>query len=163
MLTDAELRWKTTQVFSDRPAGQVLAQNPPGGADVAQGSIVRLRVSKGVETVAVPDVLNQPQDGAEAELRTAGFAVDVVTVESNVDEGLVVDQEPNPGVNAEKGSTVVIEVSEGPQIASVPDVVGSDRNAGRQALRSAGFDVQVEEEETLDPAQDRIVIAQTSP
>jgi serine/threonine-protein kinase len=43
----------------------------------------------------------------------------------------------------------------------VPDVVGSDRNAARQALRSAGFDVQVEEEETLDPAQDKIVIAQS--
>jgi eukaryotic-like serine/threonine-protein kinase len=161
MLTDAELRWRTTQVFSDQPAGEVLAQNPPGGADVAKGTVVRLRVSKGVQTVAVPDVLNQTQESATAELEEAGFEVDAVTVESNVDAGLVVDQEPNPGSDAEAGSTVVIEVSEGPPAASVPDVVGSDRNAARQALRAAGFEVQIEEQETLDPAQDRIVIAQS--
>jgi eukaryotic-like serine/threonine-protein kinase len=160
MLTDAELRFRATQVFSDQPVGEVLAQNPPGGADVAQGTVVRLRVSKGVQTVAVPDVLNQSQDSAEAELEQAGFAVDVVTVESNVDAGLVVDQEPNPGVNAPQGSTVVIEVSEGPPAVSVPDVVGSDRNSARQALRNAGFEVQIEEQETLDPAQDNVVIAQ---
>ena len=160
MLTDAGLRVRSTQVFSDKPVGQVLSQKPPGGADVAEGTVVQLRVSKGVQTVAVPDVLNQPQDDAEAELAGAGFAVEVVTVESNVDAGLVVDQEPNPGVEAPEGATVVIEVSEGPPTASVPDVVGSDRNAARQALRSAGFEVQVEEQETLDPAQEGIVIAQ---
>jgi beta-lactam-binding protein with PASTA domain/tRNA A-37 threonylcarbamoyl transferase component Bud32 len=160
MLTDAGLRPRTTEVFSDKPVGEVLAQNPPGGAEVAEGTVVRLRISKGVETVEVPDVLNQSQESATAELENAGFAVDVVTVESNAEEGLVVDQEPNPGANGEKGSTVLIEVSEGPAVAQVPDVVGSDRNTARQTLRAAGFAVQVEEQETLDPAQDRIVIAQ---
>jgi serine/threonine-protein kinase len=161
MLRDAELRWRTTEVFSAKPAGEVLAQNPPGGTDVEKATVVRLRVSKGVETSTVPDVLNQSQESAEAELRGAGFAVDAVAVESNAEAGLVVDQEPNPGVEAEKGSTVVIEVSEGPALATVPDVVGSERNVAREALRSAGFQVQVEEQETLDPLQDKLVIAQS--
>ena len=160
VLSDAELDWETTRVFSRRPVGQVVGQAPRAGARVAEGTAVELRVSRGVQRVAVPDVLEQTQESAEAELRAAGFESSAVVVESEAAAGLVVDQEPDPGVRAEKGSTVVIHVSDGPDLVSVPRVVGQSREAAASALEAAGFEVQVEEQETPDPGLENLVLAQ---
>ena len=67
-------------------------------------------------------------------------------------------QDPNPGVEAPKGSTVTITISEGPETTSVPSVIGQARDAAEQARVDAGFDVDVREQETTDPAsEDRVL------
>jgi serine/threonine-protein kinase len=160
-LSRAGLRAERTEVFSARPTGEVVRQNPAPGADVVEGSVVQLRVSKGTETVAVPDVLLQNQASATAELETAGFDVSVSTAPSDdVEEGLVASQDPEPGTDAPKGSTVSIVVSEGPESATVPGVRGQDAETAQSTLEDAGFGVQVEEQETNDPTLENIVLDQ---
>jgi beta-lactam-binding protein with PASTA domain/tRNA A-37 threonylcarbamoyl transferase component Bud32 len=160
VLNDAKLEATKNEVFSQKPAGQVLAQDPKPGTEVAEGEVVTLRVSKGQETATVPDVLQQDQASAEAELQAAGFEVEAVEVPSSEAAGLVVAQSPDPGVEAPKGSTVQINVSEGPQTASVPNVVGLDEGSAIGTLEGEGFAVSVVDAETSDLTQDGIVIGQ---
>jgi serine/threonine-protein kinase len=159
-LDDAGLEWRQVEVFSERPVGEVAGQNPRPGTSVSEGTRVTLRVSKGVETATVPDVLQQSEESARAELAEAGFEVDVTEAPSDdVEAGLVSAQNPGPGVEAPVGSTVAITVSTGPEQAEVPNVVGEDEETARQILQDAGFEVRVEEIPG-PPPQDGLVVDQ---
>ena len=145
-LDDAGLDWRTVEVFSEAPVNQVVRQNPQAGQTVDEGTRVTLRVSQGVETAVVPDVLQQSEGSARQELQAEGFEVQVNEAPSDdVEEGLVSAQDPSPGVEAPVGSTVTITVSTGPEQVEVPDVEGEEEDTARQILVDAGFQVQVEE------------------
>ncbi len=64
-LEQANLTPRIVRVFSQEPVGVVLAQNPQAGAEVLTGTQVRLNVSKGVEEIETPDVV-EPARGAGA-------------------------------------------------------------------------------------------------
>ena len=49
-LSDANLKWQVREVFSEREPGVVLRQTPTAGEQVAEGTTVELRVSKGSRT-----------------------------------------------------------------------------------------------------------------
>jgi serine/threonine-protein kinase len=160
-LQQAGLKAQRKEVFSDKPVGQVVGQDPKSGTSVREGSTVTLRVSKGTENVAVPDVLLQDQASAEAELRAAGFQVSVTQAPSDtVEEGLVSDQNPDPGAEAAKGATVSIVISTGPSSVTVPNVRGQDAETAEAQLRDRGFEVDVQEEETEDPTMENRVVRQ---
>jgi serine/threonine-protein kinase len=145
-LDDAGLDWRTVEVFSEAPVNQVVRQNPQAGQTVDEGTRVTLRVSQGVETAVVPDVLRQSEGSARQELQAEGFEVQVNEAPSDdVEEGVVSAQDPSPGVEAPVGSTVTITVSTGPEQVEVPDVEGEEEDTARQILVDAGFQVQVEE------------------
>jgi eukaryotic-like serine/threonine-protein kinase len=99
-------------VDSDQPKGNVVAQDPAGGAQAARGATVTLSVSKGPKTSAIPDVTSQDEDTARATLEDSGFRV-VVQDEDTTDpnsEGLVLSQDPPGGTKAKPGTTVTITV-----------------------------------------------------
>jgi beta-lactam-binding protein with PASTA domain/tRNA A-37 threonylcarbamoyl transferase component Bud32 len=160
-LDEAGLDWRKVDVFSSKPVNNVVAQEPRPGERVVEGSVVTLRVSKGIETATVPDVLLQTEGSATQELRGAGFRVAVARAPSDdVGEGLVFAQNPDPLVEATKGATVQISVSTGPELVTVPDVEGSDEETARQQLENEGFAVQVEDFQTDDETQDGVVVDQ---
>jgi serine/threonine-protein kinase len=73
--------------------------------------------------------------------------------ESPVDT--ILGQDPGPG-KAEKGSTISVDVV-GTQVKEVPGVAGSARAEAEQALRAAGFEVEVDERESSFENQNRIM------
>jgi beta-lactam-binding protein with PASTA domain/tRNA A-37 threonylcarbamoyl transferase component Bud32 len=157
-LNEVNLEARKREVFSNKPEGQVVAQNPPSGEVVAEGTAVVLRVSKGKQVVTVPDVLDQTESSARSELQAAGFEVQAVQAPSDsTPEGFVSAQSPDPGTEAPKGSTVTITVSTGPSSATVPTVVGEQREAAEDDLKNAGFKVKVENVQVTDPTQDNVV------
>jgi serine/threonine-protein kinase len=161
-LNEVNLEARKREVFSNKPEGQVVAQNPPSGEVVDEGTAVVLRVSKGKQVVAVPDVLDQTEASARSELQAAGFEVQAVQAPSDsTPEGFVSAQSPDPGTEAPKGSTVTITVSTGPSSATVPTVVGEQREAAQDDLKNAGFKVKVEDVPVTDPTQDNIVQTQS--
>jgi eukaryotic-like serine/threonine-protein kinase len=157
-LNQANLDARKREVFSKKPAGRVVGQNPGAGDVVPEGTTVVLRVSKGQQTASVPDVLNQTESSARAELDAAGFKVQSVEAPSDsTAAGLVSAQSPDPGTEAPEGSTVTITVSTGPSSATVPNVVGEQRETARDDLRNAGFRVRVQNVTVSDPTQDNVV------
>ncbi len=157
-LADANLEVRKRGVFSKRKENSVVEQEPPAGEVVPEGTTVLLRVSKGLETDIVPDVLEQTEASAREELQSAGFEVEVVSASSDTTaEGLVSAQNPDPDTEAAKGSVVTITISTGPSTATVPNVVGQQREAAVDDLEEAGFDVNVDTVPVTDPTQDNVV------
>ncbi len=132
----------TTRQFSSSPVGSVVSTVPPTGEKLKPGERVTLVLSKGVELLDVPDVQGKTQADAQKALAAAGFDSSVTEVFSDVPKGRVAKQSPSSG-KAARGSTVALEVSKGPEMVVVPDVVGQDREAAVSALKALGFQVRV--------------------
>jgi beta-lactam-binding protein with PASTA domain/tRNA A-37 threonylcarbamoyl transferase component Bud32 len=159
-LADAGLKPDVHQINSDKPAGEVIAQDPPPGIDLVQGSKVRINVSKGAAPISVPSVVGQSSDSANSTLQGAGFTVAATDVDSTQPKGVVVSQDPAPGTSATKGTTVTIQVSRGPTTSTVPTVTSQDYQSAGQTLHSSGFNVRVQRQDTSDPNQNDIVLSQ---
>ncbi|MGH3060355.1 MAG: Stk1 family PASTA domain-containing Ser/Thr kinase, partial [Gaiellaceae bacterium] len=117
VLEDAGLDWRRVNVFSPQEEGIVASQNPRADEQVEEGTEIVIRVSQGTEQVAVPDVLDQTEESARQELQQEGFEVSVVEApDDDTPEGLVSAQNPDPGIQADRGSTVQITISTGPDV-----------------------------------------------
>jgi len=127
------------------PAGDVISQNPLGGASVAQGSAVDLVVSTGpaATTVATPSVVGLAQVDAESAITTAGLVVGTVTTanDATVPAGDVISQSPTAGTVVALGSAVDLVVSIGPAVTTVatPDVVGLAQANAESTITAAGL------------------------
>ncbi len=72
----------------------------------------------------VPRVTGTQLIEAREILERAGFEVEETRVQSEAALDRVLDQDPDPGVEADEGSTVVLEVSGGPGTVRVPSLAG---------------------------------------
>jgi len=129
----------TTAYSPSVPAGDVISQNPAGGASVLPGTSVDLVVSLGLQMVTVPDVVGMAQAAAESAITSALLIVGNVTTaySDTVAAGDVISQNPTAGASIAAGSTVDIVVSLGVQMVTVPDVTGMAQAAAEAALTAA--------------------------
>ena len=159
-LSDANLRANVVEVNSPQDPGTVLATSPKAGATVVEGTQVRVNVSIGPKPVAVPNVIGLAYASAESQLQGLNFGVARENVESDEAADVVVGQNPGAGSQAAKGSTVTLQVSEGPTTSTVPDVTSQLEQSARDQLESSGFRTRVVREVTEDPLLDGLVISQ---
>jgi eukaryotic-like serine/threonine-protein kinase len=183
-LRDAGLDVNLVSVPSDRSPGTVIAQNPPAGEEVSDGSTVRLNVAEAAkpaptttapettaptttaapEPAVVPDVVGQELADAARSFSEEGLKVAVVYVPSDEPAGSVVAQARPPGAELQSGDSVQLNVSTGAEPAAdvqVPDVTGDKQAAGRDQLKSAGFEVLTLQEPTNDRSRVGSVLSQT--
>lgn len=122
-LRSAGFRWRATEEWSDVVAiGVVIAQNPAPDVREEKGIEVQLRVSKGREKVAVPDVVGKLEAEAQEMIVKAGLSKTWVNYQDfpYVAPGHVLSQEPKPGTLVEKGTTVYIAVRRFPPTPQPP-------------------------------------------
>ncbi len=93
------------------------------------------------DQVQVPSVVGSSSSVAQQRLRGEGFEVAVVRDTSDKPKNTVIGQDPKGGQMADKSSTVTLNVSDGPEIGKVPDVVGDKRLVASAKLKAAGFTV----------------------
>ncbi len=161
-LREAGFTSEQRQEFSDTVKnGRVIDSQPAQGTSVRRGSTVTLVVSKGKEKVAVPAVTGKQRDQAEQLIRDAGLEPSVTEREDDKeDPGTVLEQDPEAGSQAPKGSTVKLVVAKAPPDVPVPDVVDQPEDDAVQALKDAGFKVRKIDEPADTPDQDGIVTGQ---
>ena len=141
----------------DRPAGQVVDQDPKMGAKVAKGSEVTITVSTGAPEVDLPDVRNRSLEAATAALEPGGFVVRTrLAPDERVRENFVIDQEPKPG-KARRGSEVLLTVSSGPPEERVPDVSGRDADEAANVLGQSGFRTSSRQEPNTTFASGKVI------
>jgi eukaryotic-like serine/threonine-protein kinase len=160
-LRDAHLVPDVHEITSSAPADTVTASDPPAGHDVAQGTKVRINVSKGPTPVTVPSVQGESIDKATADLNNAGFKVNPTYVQSDLPQNQVISQSPSGGQAAPPHSTVDVTVSKGPSTVGVPDVRTLDVGTAASTLQGQGFKVKFTYQPVSDPAQDQIVLDQS--
>jgi eukaryotic-like serine/threonine-protein kinase len=101
-----------TAPSDETPEGFVISQTPAPGEKAPKGSTVQIVLSTGPDTVTVPNVEGQGEDSAKNELEDAGFEVQVEeqSTDDPLQDGIVLDQDPEPETQAPPGSTVTITV-----------------------------------------------------
>ncbi|WP_246142677.1 Stk1 family PASTA domain-containing Ser/Thr kinase [Nocardioides rubriscoriae] len=138
---------ESTGRWSDKvPEGIVLASDPPAGTELEPGTTVDLVLSKGKRPIPVGRWVGQPVDDVTAQLERRRLVARVVGREysDEVPEGDVISQSPESGTLT-KGGVVELVVSRGPELVEVPDTYLFGVAAAEQAMRDAGFDVDVQD------------------
>jgi len=131
---------QTKNFYSDLPAGQVFMLSEQVGRVLNEGSIIDLQVSLG----PVPQVSGFTLDQARALLANGKLVVEEIEVFSNdIPAGLVVrlviTQTPLP-----EDGRVTLEISKGPEIVIMPNVVGETIAAAERLLKSLGLEVLID-------------------
>ncbi|MCR5641046.1 MAG: Stk1 family PASTA domain-containing Ser/Thr kinase [Lachnospiraceae bacterium] len=115
-LTDAGFKYSVSYNYSDSvEQGVVISQTPGAKASGKKGDTIALVVSRGKETVTVPDVTNKSQADATNALAAVGLTVSGTTenYSDSIAAGNVISQNVSPGSTVDKGSGVAIEISKG--------------------------------------------------
>ena len=153
-LEQAGFRPSVATVYSkDVEEGLVIKSQPGGGETQTRGTTVLLTVSRGPKLATVPVLVGSQRSVAVQQIRGRGFAPSVEEEESSSPEGEVIRQAPSAGSQLPAGSTVTIVVSQGEETASAPNVIGKLRSEAVEAIRAAGLDPTVSEQDTEVPSQ----------
>jgi serine/threonine-protein kinase len=120
---------------------KVIKQDPNRDTFVDPGTTVTITVSTGKPMTTVPSVVGQDRATARTTLEGAGLVPTFEEKESDQPKGQVVETRPAAGEQVPEGTKVTVLYSDGPE--KVPDVVGMDEDAAKQALQQAGFEVFV--------------------
>lgn len=120
---------KWDKVFEENPtvpAGIIIKQSPGSGVIIKpNSSVVILTVSGGQELKTIPDYAGQTASKAQTELfQTYGFKVETMTENSSIDKGKVIRTIPAAGQKAPQGSTIVVVVSDGMPMVTMPEYAG---------------------------------------
>jgi serine/threonine-protein kinase len=138
---------EVTHEFAVADEGTVIGQTPVDGR-LERGSAVDLVVSRGPQSIGVPDVTGMTVAKAKQVLVDAGFEVSVTDAYSDdIKVGRVVATVPAGGTEAPEGSTIEIQRSIGPEFAELvmPDVRNMTLDAAREKLLNLGLRVSVQE------------------
>ncbi|WP_217141389.1 Stk1 family PASTA domain-containing Ser/Thr kinase [Streptomyces sp. AC627_RSS907] len=157
---DLELTF-TEKPCEDQKKGNICSQDPKQGTEVDKKTTVSLTVSTGAPKVAVPNVIDKNIDEAKQQLEDKGFVVEQKQTESSQDEGTVLSQDPDPGSELEKGSTVTLEVAKAEAKATVPDVTGRSCDEAMAQMRDNNLEGVCTDQPTNDPNQADKVISTT--
>jgi hypothetical protein len=137
-------------------AKQKSPSNDPERPVVTQ--LIREWRTKETLVYEVPDVRGQTGEAAKKFLEANGFEVEpVYQASDDVEKDNAIGTDPAGGEPSEKGSTVELFISTGPdqvsptqELIEVPSVVGLPGADAENELNNAGFAVQANEVETTD-------------
>ncbi|MFN8571645.1 MAG: PASTA domain-containing protein [Gemmatimonadaceae bacterium] len=104
--------------------------------------------------VKVPAVVGMPYDEAVKRLAAIGLkgSLGESKVSATAPKSTVLSQRPAGGLDASRGSTVLLDISAGQQRATVPSIAGQAQDAAAAALASAGLALgQVTEQNADEP------------
>ncbi len=100
------------------------------------------------EKTTMPIVVRMTEAQAETAIQQRGLYSNVITVSSTYANGTVIGQNPDGGTSLNKGSTVNLTVSSGPQTTSVPNVEELSRAEAIDQLKAAGLKISSVRTET---------------
>jgi serine/threonine-protein kinase len=112
--------------------------------------------------VAVPNVVNQTQDEATRLLRAAGLEVGEVTTEPNpdVEDGIVIRQDPMANAMAEESTPVNLVVSGGAEPVEVPQIEGLSRLDAEGRLESRDLRGDFQDQASTEVEAGKVISSQ---
>lgn len=125
------------------PQGAAISVTPAPGSTVDHNTTVTVVLSKGLKPITFPDVVGKTRTEAESTLAPDNLTITWKQEYSDsVEEGTVISASAAAGDALHWGDSVTITVSKGPQMATVPDVVGSSYDDAEKTLTALGFKVE---------------------
>lgn len=141
------------QYSSDYAKDVIIDQNPKSPVRVNITDKIRVTISLGPRTKAVPDLKNSTQADAELKLRNEEFYNYTFVQESSDDvpEGRVIRSEPAEFTQAAVDSLITVYISAGPEIKNVTiteTFVGLTQEEAEQMLETLGLVPVIEQEDS---------------
>ena len=138
------------------PKGQVYDQSPKANDQVKKSRKVTLKVSLGEETTKMPDLTNQTDTGAIAQLNAMNLGLKIITKEESSDTvlaGYVIRTEPAANTELTKEQTVTVYVSLG--ATKMPELKEQTKANADALLKAMGLNLKITflEEESDDIAE----------
>lgn len=138
-----------TEASATVPLNVIIRTDPASGIPVSPGTIIKVYVSSGELTVAVPDVSRMPEADAIAALEGKKLVYGSTTRDYSpaLGDGVVIRSDPAAGAtvvngkNIREGDTVNLIVSNG--LVNIPDVTGQPLKAANDALSALQLPVRV--------------------
>ena len=136
-----------TQSSDNYAEGEIVSQDVEKGEKVDKNTTVKVVISSGKGSVPVPDVSGKSSDDATSKLEAEGFKVSTdYKYSDTVAQGKVVETAPSAGTSAQKGETVTIYLSRGPEGTEMPNLIGQTEEQAKSTLNSMGCSVNVNTE-----------------
>ncbi|MGV5030975.1 Stk1 family PASTA domain-containing Ser/Thr kinase [Streptomyces sp. NRAIS4] len=126
----------------DQAKGNVCSQDPAAKKEVDKGTTINLTVSTGAPKVAVPNVLGQKYEDAEATLEGDKYKFDVVRKDevSTQPAGTVIKQSLDLGTEVQKGSKITLTVAKAEEKVTIPgDIIGKSCGDAKAELTNLGL------------------------
>ena len=169
------------QTGSSRPVNYVDDNNASSGGSkkgvfIAIGVIAVLAIAAALAFVVlgrgcsvdtgnieVPDVSNQTLEAARAAIEDAGLTVGAVdyVYSDKVEDGKVVSQTPKAGSKQAEGTKINLQVSQGTEQVTVPDLTDMTADEARQALSQVGLKYEAGAAEHSDKVKENHVVRQS--
>ncbi len=137
-------KFDVVQAGNDSPAGMIFDQSPEGGRNAKVGTTIKLSVSTGAASNAMPNLINQSLQEAQVALNGLPVSVvlDVTYQSSEVyTVGHIIETVPAAGVTLTEGQTVTLVVSQGnaAELVPVPTLVGLDIEQALEQIDAVGL------------------------
>ncbi|MEU8243783.1 Stk1 family PASTA domain-containing Ser/Thr kinase [Actinoplanes missouriensis] len=124
-------------------AGVVLATDPKAGEQLRPGATVTVVLSRGKAPITIPDFTGKNINEARNELNKLGLSGAERYKDSDQPKDTVLGQSPKPGTGVEKGTDVILDVSNGPPLVTVPDLTNQPCPAAQATLQGMNLQVQI--------------------
>ncbi len=161
------------EVNSDRPAGEVISQEPAAGEEVvAKDTIVELQVSKGKKMVNVANLKGYTEAELNDYAQNTGLRIKKGNpVNSDtVLAGSVVSQNPTAGSTVVEGTTIEVVLSKGPakkpdriynKVIPIPYEGALDEN-GEPIPQTVQIYIQDKSNTMADPIEELVIVEDTT-
>jgi serine/threonine-protein kinase len=135
-----------TQPSVDVPAGSVASQDPQQNTKLEKGKTISYWISSGEGKVEVPDVTTMDQTQAAATLAKLGLEVTTKPeVNTEVEVGTVLRQNPEAGKKVDAGTTVTLTIAAASNTVKVPYLIGMMKDNAVASLTSMNLVPDVQE------------------
>lgn len=125
--------------------GEVVAQDPVAGSKIKEGHTVTINLNKEKDasgSSVVPALTGKTLDDARYNIQAYGYAVGEVTAqESELPEGIIVEQTPRAGEELEAGGKINLVVSKGNNDTEIVmvNLLGMEASSAASEISSMGL------------------------
>ena len=156
------LRKEGEEFSNSVPPGIILRQTPPAGMNIREGKIVKVTISRGGETIYIPNLVGKTVRAADIAIKSYGLMIGEVSQRYSimVEKGSVISQDPAAGASADKDTVINIVVSNGQPPESmiyVPDWKGKTLEDVKIWAEKNGVSVEAVKEKTLEFQPETII------
>jgi eukaryotic-like serine/threonine-protein kinase len=153
--TDIEINYEESD---SEPEGTVLTQSPDRDEKVTPAdTTVTLSVSSGAPTVQISNLIGLTQQDVETFASNEGLTAEFTSEFSDtVEKGKVISQDPAPFTQVEKGATISVVLSDGPDPNKVEEPDETNETEGDRTTTKK-IEVKLNKKGRKEPARVKIV------
>jgi len=175
ILEDGKLRVNVAETYdANVPAGQVVSQDPDVGKTVKSDRLVTIYVSKGGESIDMPDLAGLTKSAATERIQKLGLTLgSVYEKDSPSEPGTVLSHDPTMGTKINRGQVIDLVVSRGEQkvetvevkqkVTRVPNVENASLDVARDGIEGRGLTVGAVTSQESSQAEGTIIAQYPSP